>query len=133
ELLAGHIEEAHALAEQALTLARERQERGHQAYALRLLGEIAARYDPPERTHAEAHYRQALTLAEALGMRPLQAHCHFGLGNLYCQMGWQEQARAELETAINLYRTMEMTFWLPQTEALLAPLGAGERPAGVVS
>jgi predicted ATPase/class 3 adenylate cyclase len=131
ELLAGRIEEAHTLAEQALTLARERQEHGHQAYALRLLGEIAARHDSPERTQAEVHYRQALALAEALGMCPLQAHCHFGLGSLYCQMGWQEQARAELETAINLYRTMEMTFWLPQTEALLAQLGAGKRPAGV--
>ena len=59
------------------------QERGHQAYALRLLGEIAARREPPEVEQAEAHYRQALALAEELGMRPLQAHCHLGLGTLY--------------------------------------------------
>ena len=71
QLLAGRLEEAHALAERALALAREHQERGHQAYALRLLGEIAARREPPERDQAEAHYRQALALAEELGMRPL--------------------------------------------------------------
>ena len=46
QLLAGRLEEAHALAERALALAREHQERGHQAYALRLLGEIAARREP---------------------------------------------------------------------------------------
>ena len=85
QLLAGRLEEAHALAERALALAREHQERGHQAYALRLLGDIAARREPPESDQAEAHYRQALALAEELGMRPLQAHCHLGLGTLYAK------------------------------------------------
>ena len=69
---------------------------------------------------AAGHYRQALVLAEELGMRPLQAHCHLGLGTLYAATGQREQARAELSTAIALYRAMEMTFWLPQTEAALA-------------
>ena len=53
-------------------------------------------------------------------MRPLQAHCHLGLGTLYVQMGRPEQARAALSTAIALYRDMDMTFWLPQAEAALA-------------
>ena len=53
-------------------------------------------------------------------MRPLQAHCHRGLGTLYATTGQQEQARAELAAAIDLYRAMDMTFWLPQTEAALA-------------
>src|SRR5215211_5380930 len=65
-------ERSAALAERALTLARAHQERGHQAYALRLLGDIAARREPPESESAETHYRQALALAEELGMRPLQ-------------------------------------------------------------
>jgi tetratricopeptide (TPR) repeat protein len=119
-LLAGRLEEAHALAEQALALARGHQERGHQAYALRLLGDIAARRDPPESDQAEAHYRQALALTEELGMRPLQAHCHRGLGKLYADIGRRTEARAELTTAIDLYRAMDMTFWLPQSEAALA-------------
>src|SRR5262249_37753871 len=99
---------------------RAHQERGNEAYALRLLGDIAARREPPQRAQAEAHYRQALALAEELGMRPLQAHCHRGLGTLYATIGRQEQARAELSAAIELYRAMDMTFWLPQTEAALA-------------
>src|SRR5438034_9266416 len=69
QLLAGRLEEAQSLAEQALTLSRASQLRGIQAYALRLLGEVAARRKPPESTQAEAHYQQALALAEALGMR----------------------------------------------------------------
>ncbi len=101
-------------------------ERGHEAHALRLLGEIAARRQPLEIEPAEAHYRQALALAEELGMRPLQAHCHRGLGTLYLKTGQQEQAQAELSTAIALYRAMDMTFWLPQAEAALAQVGEAE-------
>jgi hypothetical protein len=69
---------------------------------------------------AEASYRPALALAEELGMRPLQAHGHRGLGTLYAKIGWRELARAELSAAIELYRAMDMTFWLPQAEAALA-------------
>src|SRR5262249_41954646 len=83
QLLAGCLEEAQALAERPLALTRVHQERGNEAYALRLLGEIAAQREPPEYGQAEANYRQALTLADELGMRPLQAHCHRGLGRLY--------------------------------------------------
>jgi len=53
-------------------------------------------------------------------MRPLLAHCHRGLGTLYSRAGQQAQAQTELAAAIALYRAMEMTFWLPQTEAALA-------------
>src|SRR5262249_37571424 len=120
QLVAGHLEEAQTLATQALTHARAHQERGHQAYAQRLYGDIAIRRDPLDVAQAEAHYRQALTLAEELGMGPLQAHCHCSLGTLYAKMGWQEQARAELSTAIEMYMAMDMTFWLPQAEAALA-------------
>jgi hypothetical protein len=69
---------------------------------------------------AEAHYRQGLALAEELGMRPLVAHCHLGLGTLYATIGPHEYAQPELSTAIDLYRAMAMTFWLPQAEAALA-------------
>jgi len=93
---------------------------GFQAWALRLLGEIASQSDPPEIESAEIYYRQALTLAEELGMRPLQAHGHYSLGTLYLTLGQREQARAALSTAIDLHRAMEMTFWLPQAEAMLA-------------
>ena len=122
-LLAGHLEEAQVLAGRALDLACEYGERGHQAYALRLLGDIAAHRPPPDFDQAAAHYRQALALAEELGMRPLQAHCHHGLGILYVTVDRREQAHAALTTAIELYRAMDMTFWLPQAEAALAQKG----------
>jgi tetratricopeptide (TPR) repeat protein len=120
QMQAGRLEEAHTLTEQALTLAREHQERGNQVYALRLLGEIAARRSPREAEQTETHYRQALVLAEELGMCPLQAHCHRGLGTLYAATGQREQARIALSTAIEMYREMEMTFWLPEMEVTLA-------------
>jgi hypothetical protein len=62
----------------------------------------------------------AIALADELGMRPLQAHCHYGLGTLCARIGQRPQARAELSAAIELYRAMEMTFWLPGAETALA-------------
>jgi uncharacterized protein HemY len=113
QMLAGRLEEAHA---------RTHQERGHQAYALQLLGEIATRREPPEREPAEDHYRQALALANELGMRPLQAHCHRDLGTLCATMDQWRQARNELSAAIDLYRAMDMILWLPHAEAALAQM-----------
>jgi class 3 adenylate cyclase/tetratricopeptide (TPR) repeat protein len=122
-LLANQVEDARACADCAVLLTHERGERGHEAWALRLLGELAAHPDRPDVATAEAHYGAAMALASALGMRPLAAHCHLGLGTLCAKIGRAEQARAEISTAIDLYRTMGMTFWLPQAEVALARIG----------
>jgi tetratricopeptide (TPR) repeat protein len=119
-MLAGHLDKAYIFVERVLAYARKYQEPCNQAYALRRLGDIAARHDPPQAAQAEIYYHEALTLAEKLGMRPLQAHCHLGLGTLYANQDQPEQARVELSTAIALYRAMDMAFWLPQAEAALA-------------
>jgi DNA-binding NtrC family response regulator/tetratricopeptide (TPR) repeat protein len=114
--LSGRLQEAHSLLSRTLTLSRRYQQRGNEASALRLLGETAARRQPPEVGLVESYYRQALNLAEELGMRPLQAHCHLGLGTLCANIGRRPMAHDELSAAIELYRSMGMTFWLPQAE-----------------
>ena len=78
-LLNGRVEEAVGLARRALELAQQRQERGNQAWTLRLLGALAMHDEAANLAQAQDYYEQALTLAEALGMRPLLAHCHFAL------------------------------------------------------
>jgi class 3 adenylate cyclase/tetratricopeptide (TPR) repeat protein len=118
-LLAGRGEEAWQHACQALALAQQRKEHAYEALALHQLSVVHTHADPPDATQAEAHYQQALALAEELGMRPLQAHCHLGLGTLYVTTGQWQQARTALATAIDLYRAMDMTLWLPQAEAAL--------------
>jgi predicted ATPase/class 3 adenylate cyclase len=119
-LLAEQVEDARACADRAVRLTRERGERGHEAWAMRLLGEVAAHQSRPDGATVEAHYSTAMALASELGMRPLAAHCHLGLGTLYAKIRRREQAHPELSTAIDLYRAMGMTFWLPQAEAALA-------------
>jgi class 3 adenylate cyclase/tetratricopeptide (TPR) repeat protein len=119
-LCADCVDEASTAAQWALSLATERGQRGDAAAAMYVLGDIAAHRTPPEIEPAAHYYRQALALAEALGMRPLQAHCHLGLGTLHANAGQRLQARAELSAAIAMYRTMDMTFWLPQAEMALA-------------
>jgi DNA-binding winged helix-turn-helix (wHTH) protein/tetratricopeptide (TPR) repeat protein len=123
-LCAGRLAEAGTQAQRALAFAQAHQERGHAAYALWLLGEIAVQDDSLKVEAAEASYRQALALAVARAMRPLQAHCHRGLGTLYAQSGQPAQGRAELSTAREMYRTMDMTFWLRQVEVALARVEA---------
>ena len=119
-LLVGRVDEARAPAARLLDLSHTHTGRGYQAHACRLLGEVARRRQPPDLDQAATYYRQALTLADEVGMRPLQAHCHLGLGTLFATAGQAEQAQAELDTAMTLYRAMDMTLWLPQVEAVLA-------------
>ena len=119
-LRAGRLEEAHTLAAHALAYFRTHQERGREANTLRLLGELPHIVLPRQSQRPSASYRQALALAEALGMRPLRARCHRGLGTLYATTGQRGRACTELATAVEMYRGMAMTFWLPETEAALA-------------
>jgi hypothetical protein len=88
-------------------------------------GEIDMQREPPNAKRAEMYYRQGLTLAQALGMRPLQAHCHRGLGRLYAKTGQPELARMALSTAMALYRGMAMPFWMSTIEA---PQAQAARP-----
>jgi class 3 adenylate cyclase/tetratricopeptide (TPR) repeat protein len=113
-LLGGRIVEAEQAATRALELSRKQEQRGNEARAMWVLGEIAARSAPAE---AEGSYRSALGLAEELGMRPLVAHCHLGLGKLYRRTGQREQAGEHLATATTMYREMDMGFWLEEAEA----------------
>ena len=121
-LLAGREADARAAAHRALGLARQYKERGYEAYTLGLLGEIAAREDPLDIGEAENHYRQALALAEELGMRPLIAHCHVGLGKLYRRIGTRQQAEEHRTTGVAMMREMEMGLWLEKAEAELKEL-----------
>jgi class 3 adenylate cyclase/tetratricopeptide (TPR) repeat protein len=121
-LLEGRLDDARERAEQAVSLARHHQERGHEAWSLRLLGDIASRRDPSAVEPAEAYHREALALAGELGMRPLVAHCHFHLGKLLRNAGQQGQAREHLASATTMYREMDMRFWLDQAEATVRGL-----------
>ena len=122
-LIAGRLDDATALAERALALARERTERGNEAWALRLRGAVADRIDQPSCAPAEASYREAITLADELGMRPLRATCALELGALYRRRGMTEAAREHLTAALALLRAMEMPLWRERAEAESRALG----------
>jgi tetratricopeptide (TPR) repeat protein len=118
-VLADRLEDAVAVARRALSFARERGRRGYEAWALRLLGEATGRRGRSD--HAAGYYREALELAEQLGMRPLVAHCHLGLGKYYRRTGKRGQAQEHLAAATAMYRDMGMTHWLEQAVAEMRP------------
>jgi tetratricopeptide (TPR) repeat protein len=122
-LLDGRLTDATRIAQDGLAAARQRGERGVEGQLLRLLGDIAAHPDRSEVDAAEAHYRQTLGLAEALGLRPLLAHCHHGLGAFYRRAGTRQQAREHLTTAVTMFGEMDMRYWREQAEAEMRELG----------
>jgi tetratricopeptide (TPR) repeat protein len=121
-LMAGRIEEATAQADTALSTSRSKKGRGFEAWTRWVLGEIASRSATLDLDAATVHYRQALAIATELGMRPLVAHCHLGLGKLYRRTGDRQQAQEHLTTATTMYREMDMRFWLEQAEGETSPL-----------
>ena len=119
-LQAGDLENATRLADRSLRLARDANERGYEAWALRLLGEITSRRNLADVALAESCYQDALALADELGLRPLAAHCHVGLSALCRRTGDGERAREHLTTATTMYREMHMPFWLEQAKAMMS-------------
>jgi tetratricopeptide (TPR) repeat protein len=109
-LLTGRLDDAASAASTALAIAGDRKERGVQAWVERLLGDVASSRESDRA--AEAHYRQAMRLAEELGMRPVAAHCQLGLGRLHRRLGAVDQARNELSTALAAFESMGMTPWI---------------------
>jgi tetratricopeptide (TPR) repeat protein len=89
--------------------------------ALQLLGDLATHPDRFDAERGRVYYGRALALAEARGMRPLVAHCHLGLGQLYRRAGDVPEAQEHLTTAATMYREMGMNFWLEKAKAELEP------------
>jgi hypothetical protein len=115
-------EAARDRAEKGLALATELGERAFEAEALHVLSKISAGNDVGHLEPAFVASRKAMELATDLGMRPLVAHCHLGLGKLYRRTDNREQAQEHLGTAATMYREMGMRFWLEQVEAEIAAL-----------
>ena len=122
-LAAGQTERARAVARQALDLALAHKERGHQAWALWLIADIAADGDRPDVARAESAYAQATALAEELGMRPLLARAYLGLGRLHLRVGSRPKAEEHLIAATTLFGEMDMRFWVEQAGGDLKALG----------
>jgi class 3 adenylate cyclase/tetratricopeptide (TPR) repeat protein len=111
-LLLGRHGDALRLAQRAVQSSQRHP--GFTAHALHLLGDIMTHPDRIDAESGAAHYREAQVLAERHGMRPLVAHCHFGLGKLHTRRGEPDEARDNLIAATAMYREMDMDFWLKQ-------------------
>ena len=114
---AGRLAEARERAQQAVDVSRKLKARGVETYALQSLAAAVSHHDPPDAENAESYYLQAMAPATELGLRPLIAHCHLGLGKLYRRTSQREQAQEHLNAATTMYREMGMTYWLEQAEA----------------
>jgi tetratricopeptide (TPR) repeat protein len=121
-LLARELDRAKQTAERALDLAVESGERGSEALALHVLGDVLLSDPAGNSELAYRQYERAKTIGEELGMRPLVAHCHLGLGKLYWRRGKGDEARGQFATATTMYREMGMTYWLEQADAEMRQL-----------
>jgi class 3 adenylate cyclase/tetratricopeptide (TPR) repeat protein len=121
-VFAGRADEASAAAYRALSLAQERGQRGDIASALYVLAEAGAR-GADDVSKAEQHYRAAIALTGELGMLPLLARSHLGLGRLYLRAGAQDRGEDQLLTATRQFVRLDMPFWVRQATSSLPQLG----------
>jgi class 3 adenylate cyclase/tetratricopeptide (TPR) repeat protein len=106
----GEISLATETVSRALKLSDKREERGFEAWAMLVMAGIN---DAAERLEeAKQWYRRALQQASNLSMRPLVAHCHKGLASSYLRLGNEKEAQLENKTALDIYRSLGMTYWL---------------------
>jgi tetratricopeptide (TPR) repeat protein len=109
-LIGGRVDDARRFAARCLDDTRAHGERGYEAWALRMLGEVTARGGADEAAAAAGYFLEALAIAEPRDMRPIVAHCRFGLGRL-------AGGGDDLREAVALYRAMGMRRWREEAEA----------------
>jgi class 3 adenylate cyclase/tetratricopeptide (TPR) repeat protein len=118
-LAAGQAADALPLARQYLEQRRAIGARGYEAWAWLLLAEVTSAIDPLALEPATEQYRQAITLADSLGMRPLAAMCRLGLGRLWRGQGGDGEVQSAIRTAAREFGAMRMTSWLHAAQAEL--------------
>jgi tetratricopeptide (TPR) repeat protein len=111
--LAGRQDEARTHAHDAIDVARACGERGNEAWAWLLLGDLVSDggATAPGIEEAHSHYRTALMIAQELGMRPLQAQCLYGLARLQKMVGNEALAEQHAAEATSLCREMGIKPW----------------------
>jgi class 3 adenylate cyclase/tetratricopeptide (TPR) repeat protein len=116
----GKLKLANETISRALKLASTREERVLEAWAMPVIAEINADMDRIDQ--AIDWYRRGLTRASDFSMLPLTARCHLGLGQLLIKIGDMAEARAAINAAIDLYRSMDISLWEQQAEDALAKI-----------
>jgi tetratricopeptide (TPR) repeat protein len=101
-LIAGRLAEALAAAESAAAICEQHGQHATHAAVLRLLGDVHAASGPSHWDGGAAAYHRAVVMTDRLGLRPLAARCHLGLGRLWAQRGDPEGAARELLVATDI-------------------------------
>ncbi len=110
-LVGGLFDAAAKSTKRALILAGERGQQAEMAVAHRLLADIALQQDRADLESAKSHYEAAVVLGGGLGIRPLVARCHLGLGRLYGRLGAVRLATETLRVAEAMASEMGMSYW----------------------
>jgi tetratricopeptide (TPR) repeat protein len=122
-LLAGRLSDATREGRRALEPSRRNGQRGFEAEALRILGDVETAHEAPD-DEGPVLFHEALRLAQDLGMRPLDARCNLGLGRLLRRTSGRAAADV-LARARAMFAEMGMGFWQEQAEAELSLTAAG--------
>ncbi len=105
ELIGGNTARAEQLCQEALSLAKLYQERGLEAHIYRVLGDIATVHAADDAVPISM-YEQALSIANQLSMRPIEARCHLAIGQLLSKRNGPGNAQAALAKAAAMFASM---------------------------
>ena len=91
-----------------------------------LLGSLKGKMEPALIDEAQYQIRKGITIVEELRQRPLSAIGYILSGELFADVGRNEEALETLKKAEALYLEMKVTpksYWLARTREALAKLG----------
>ncbi|HEX2888144.1 ATP-binding protein [Vineibacter terrae] len=105
----GRVDEACALAKDALTIVQTYQYRGTELLALRLLADITRRRGPPHREATIVLLRDSIEKARSIDAWPYVAQSQTTLAEVLVEAGGSEEPVNLLRSAVALYQKMGMT------------------------
>ena len=112
----GRHDDALRAAERGLDLARMYRSAFGEAWLLLILAIVTLSSDPPDVERSLVSGADALTRSLALGTRPMSGHCHLALGQAHWAAGHSREGEEHIRTAVEMYRQMEMPYWLDVAE-----------------
>jgi len=121
ELESGNLNKAQQLANEALNIAQKNHQHGEGLVWI-VLGRILGRTDHPQNDKAEEAFLKGIKIFEELKLKLHYAPGYYYLGELYAGTGQKDKALETLKWAEDIFREMEMDFWLAKTQDLLATL-----------
>jgi tetratricopeptide (TPR) repeat protein len=118
----GDLKSAQSHTEEALRLSQKNGGKMTEGLLWILLGMILGKKEPNQIDMAEESFFKGMEILQELRLKAVYSQGYLFLGELYLNGGEQEKAKKNLYTAGEMFKEMEMDYWLARTKELMERL-----------